>query len=120
MRLDNRRPGTSTTFIDSASGEHILQIASDEEGTLLLAYHLYDDCGALVAECALDEPPFGLTVHSESGDLLLTIPPDIGGTIQYRLYGSNGSLLTFSDGARTMIYPFLRMEGVGRSWARTG
>ena len=118
MKFGDRQPGTSTTFIDSASGEHVLQIASDEDGTLLVAYHLYDDCGALVAECALEEPPLGLTVHSDSGDLLLNIPPDIGGIIQYRLYGSTGSLLTFSDGVRTMIYPHLRMEGVGRSWAR--
>lgn len=120
MRLDNRRPGTSTTFIDSASGEHVLQVASDAEGVLLVSYHLYDECGALVAESELEAPPFGLSIQSESGDVLLDIPAGVGGIIQYRLYGSNGTLLTYSDGSRTMIYPFLRMEGVGRSWARQG
>lgn len=119
MRLDSRHPGTSTTFVDSASGEPLLQMATDESGVLLIAYHLYDACGALVAESAgLEEPPFGLAIHSDSGDLLLDVPPGIGGIIQYRLYGSNGTLLTHSDGVRTIIYPYLRMEGVGRSWTQ--
>lgn len=121
MRLDNRRPGTSTTFIDSASGERILQVANNEHGALLLAYHLYDDCGALVAASeGLEEPSFGLTIQSESGDVLLDLPADVGGIIKYRLYSNTGTLLTYSDGARTMIYPFLRMEGAGRFWARQG
>jgi hypothetical protein len=121
MRLNNRPPGSSTTFIDSASGEHVLQIASDEDGVLLVAYHLYDDSGALVAQSAgLEEPSFGLAIQSESGDALLTIPADLGGDLQYRLYGRNGGLLTHSDGVRTKIYPRLRMEGVGRAWRRPG
>jgi hypothetical protein len=106
-------------FIDAASGEQLLQMATDQHGVLLVAYHLYDDCGALVAESpGLTEPPFGLTVHARNGDLLLDMPASIGGIIQYRLYGTNGTLLTHSDGVRTKIYPQLRMEGVTRAWVR--
>jgi len=121
MRLDARRPGTSTTFIDSASGEHVLQVAMDDDGSLFIAYHLYDECGALVADSAgLEEPHLGLAIHSEAGMLLLNIPADAGDHIKYRLHGSNGRLLTHSDGARTRIYPHLQMESVGRMWARHG
>jgi len=119
MRLGKQRPGTSTMFIDSASGEQLLQMATDENGVLLIAYHLYDDSGALAAESAgLAEPPFGLTIHSSRGDLLLGIPLRIGGIIRYRLHGSTGTLLTHSDGVRTRIYPLLRMQGVSRTWTR--
>jgi hypothetical protein len=119
VRLDNQRPGTSTAFLDAVSGEQLLQMATDEQGVLLVAYRLYDDCGSLVAESpGLTEPPFGLTVHSSSGDLLLDVPTNIGGVIQYRLYGATGNLLTHSDGIRTKIYPQLRMEGVTRAWVR--
>lgn len=119
MRLDNRRPGTSTTFVDSPSGEHVLQVATDADGVLVIAYHLHDDRGALVAQSAgLEELPLGLTILSDRGHLLLSIPPDIGGVIQYRLYSGNGTLLTYSDGVRTKICPNLRMEGVARLWAR--
>ncbi|MEX2159620.1 MAG: hypothetical protein WEB04_09490 [Dehalococcoidia bacterium] len=117
MRLDTRRPGTSTTFIDAASGEHILQVACDEGGLFFMAYHLYDDSGALVAESpGLEHVPLGLAIESDSGEMLLNIPLEITGDIQYRLYANSGRLLTSSDGARTMIYPHLRMEGVGRLW----
>jgi hypothetical protein len=117
MRLDTRRPGTSTTFIDAASGEHILQVACDETGLFFMAYHLYDESGAFVAESAgLEEAPLGLAIASPCGETLLSIPLDPTGDIQYRLYANSGNLLTSSDGARTMIYPHLRMEGVGRLW----
>jgi len=118
MRLDDRRPGTSTTFIDSASGEEVLQVAMDDGGALFIAYHLYDECGALVAESeGLEEPHLGLSIRSGDGVLLLNIPADASDHIQYRLHGSSGRLLTHSDGTRTKIFPHLRMEGVGRAWA---
>lgn len=118
MRLENRRPGTSTTFIDAVSGEDIFQVASDENGLLFMAYHLYDADGCFVAESAcLGHFPDGLTIRCGGGELLLDIPADSAGDVQYRFYNSTGRLLTSSDGARTMIYPPLRMEGVGRLWA---
>jgi len=117
MRLENRRPGTSTTFIDAVSGEDIFQVASDENGLLFMAYHLYDARGSLVAESAgLGHFPDGLTVRCAGGELLLDIPADPANDVQYRFYNSTGQLLTSSDGARTRIYPPLRMEGVGRLW----
>jgi hypothetical protein len=115
MLLEDRPPDTSTTFVDSISGEVVLQIASDENGVLMLAYRLYDESGELVAESVLKRPDFGLAVHAQCGDLLLSVPADLGGSLQYRLHASNGTLLTYSDGARTKIYPHLRMESVGRA-----
>lgn len=117
MKLETRRPGTSTRFIDATSGEDILQVASDENGLLFMAYHLYDASGSLVAESVgLELCSDGVTVHCAEGELLLEIPIDSGGYVQYRLYNSDGRLLTSSDGARTTIYPLLRMESVGRHW----
>lgn len=121
MKLNARRPGTSTKFIDATSGEDILQVASDENGVLFMAYHLYDSNGALVAESAeLKHCPGGVTVHCADGELLLDIPVGCDGYVQYRLYNSDGHLLTASDGARTQIFPLLRMESVARLWAPNG
>jgi hypothetical protein len=118
VKLNTRRPGTSTTFIDATSGEDIFQLASDENGLLFMAYHLYDASGSVVAESVgLEHCPDGLTVRCDQGELLLDVPVHSGGNVQYRLYNSGGSLLTSSDGVRTMIYPLLRMEGIGRLWA---
>lgn len=117
MNFSNRRPGTSTTFLDAASSEHILQLAADEDGTTFVAFHLYDAAGELVAESAgLQHYADGIAVHCEGGELLLSIPQDPHEPIQYRLYNRLGLLLTRSDGARTMIYAHLRMEGIARNW----
>ena len=117
MRIENRRPSTSTTFGDATSGEDILQMASDESGRLLMAFRLYDAGGGLVVDSeGLGTYPDGLTVRSSTGEVLLDVPADSSVDVRYRLYNSNGALLTKSDGVRTMIYPLLRMEGVGRNW----
>jgi len=118
MRLDNRRPSTSTTFTDAASGEEILQVASDENGLLLMSFRLYDATGALVADSeGLTQYPDGITVKCSRGEVLLHVPPNSSADVRYRLYNSTGHLLTQSNGARTVIYSLLRMEGVGRGWA---
>ena len=118
MRLENRRPSTSTTFADAASGEEILQVASDENGLLLMAFHLYDAAGSLVADSeGLTHYPEGITVKCSRGEVLLDVPPNSSADVSYRLYNSTGFLLTQSDGVRTVIYSLLRMEGVGRGWA---
>lgn len=104
--------------MDAASGEGIFQVASDADGLLFMAFHLYDATGRFVAESdGLDHYPDGVTIRCGGGELLLDIPADSGDNIQYRLYNRSGYLLTRSDGARTIIYPLLRMEGVGRNWA---
>jgi hypothetical protein len=118
VKFGNRRPGTSTTFVDALTQESILQLASDERGLHLIAYHLYDSRGAFVAESeGLQHYPDGLTVRSSRGEALLVVPPDSNKRIQYRLYNGSGNLLTSSNGIRTMIYQLLRMEGVARDWA---
>lgn len=118
MRLENRRPSTSTTFGDAASGEAILQIASDENGLLLMSFHLYDATGALVADSeGLTHYPKGVTVKCSRGEVLLDVPSESSADVSYCLYNSTGYLLTRSDGVRTVIYSLLRMEGVGRGWA---
>ena len=119
MRIENRHPSTSTTFSDAASGEAILQMASDENGQLLMAYRLYDAAGSLVADSdGLAGYPGGLVVRCPKGEVLLNVPADSAENVHYCLYNSNGSLLTRSDGVRTKIYPLLRMAGVGRNWLR--
>ncbi len=117
MKLGDRQPGTSTTFVDAESAESILQLASDSDGLHLVAFHLYDSGGSLVAESEdLQHYPDGVSVHTSGGELLLSIPNNAGENIQYRLYSHDGELLTYSDGTRTMVYQRLRMEGVGRNW----
>ena len=118
MRLNTRRPGTSTTFKDATSGEDIFQVASDEDGLLFMSYHLYDATGSLVAESeGLEHFPGGLAIHCSKGELLLDIPADSAGDVQYRFYNNTGRLLTSSDGIHTKIYPLLQMQGVGRLWS---
>jgi hypothetical protein len=121
VKFGTRRPGTSTTFVDAFSQEPLLQLASDEHGQHLMAYHLYDSAGSLVDESdGLAHYPDGVTIRSNggAGEVLLSVPADTNDAICYRLYNCNGNLLTSSDGIRTRIYQLLRMEGVGRDWAR--
>ncbi len=118
MNVGNRRPGTSTTFVDSVSQEVILQFASDEDGLSFMAFRLYDADGSFVAESPLEHFGEGVTICCSGGHVLLMVPPDPQDFIQYLLYNSEGKLLTRSDGARTMIYPLLRMESVRRDWIR--
>lgn len=103
--------------MDSASGERVLEVASDENGAVHLCYHLYDGIGRLIAESqGFEQFPDGLTISCEKGEQLLHIPSDLTASVKYRLYNSGGRLLTWSDGARTKIYPQLRMEGVATGW----
>lgn len=46
------------------------------------------------------------------------MPQDPAEPLRYRLYNSEGLLLTWSDGARTKIYPYLRMDGLAHGWTR--
>jgi hypothetical protein len=111
MRLGYRRLGTSTSFVDASSDEVLFKIASDETGAVLVAFRIYDADGSLVAESdGLQRFPEGLTLNSQDGDLLLGIPCDSDSPIRYRLFNRDGRLLTCSDGARTQIFGFLRME----------
>ena len=93
-------------------------MACDENGVLLLAYHLYDARGQLAAESdGFAKLPDGLTICCDGGEQLLHVPRELDAPLQYRLYNPSGLLLTWSDGSRTKIYPNLRMEGVARGWA---
>jgi|SRR3990170_2203448 len=111
MRLGIRRPSTSTAFVDSSSGETLLRVASDEDGRPSVYFHLYDSSGCLAAESTGPESfPSGLQIRSGDGELLLEVPIELGGHIQYRLYNRDGALLTWSDGVHTKIRGLLRME----------
>ena len=114
MRLANRPPGTSVTFADAASGEAILQMASDENGLLLLAFRLYDASGCLVLDSeGLQRYPAGLIVRCPNGALLLAVPRDSREDVRYCLYNRNGALLTKSR-ARSLSWSFwvtLRTDG---------
>ena len=111
MRLGNRRPNTGIRFVDQSNGEVLLRVAVDSKCFPQFEFHLYDASGALVADSnGLESFPDGLTVRSDVDEVLLSIPPEMVGALQYRLYSSQGRLLTCSDGVRTQIYAFLGME----------
>ncbi len=111
VRLGNRRPNTAIMFIDSHSEEVLLQVASDPDSVPLLGFRLYDAAGELAAESdGMHMFPDGLTVTSAKGELLLQSPANPMGALIYRLYNRRGDLLTYSDGTRTQIFGFLRIE----------
>ena len=111
MRLGHRRPGTSTAFVDASSGEVLLRVASDDDGRPSVYFHLYDSSGRLTSESrGLESFPGGIRIQSKDGELLLDVPTELAGHIQYRLYNRAGALVTCSDGARTQIQGLLRME----------
>jgi len=74
---------------------------------------------APVAESGPQFYPEGLTVVAPDGDLLLEIPDQPDAIVRYRLFNRGGTLLTCSDGARTQIYGFLRMEQGTENRARS-
>jgi hypothetical protein len=111
MRIGRNRPGASTDFIDSSSHEVLLRIACSQTGESMIAFRLYDSCGALVAQTD-GFMPFvdGIKVVAGDGEILLEVPPQPQDQIRYRLYNRAGHLLTCSDGLRTQLFAFLHME----------
>jgi hypothetical protein len=117
MRAGQRHVGSHTAFVDSISGETVLEMASDGEGAEFIAYRLYDSKGTLAAESNGFQPfPRGLSIKCKGGEELLHIPKKAGEPMHYRLYGAAGNLLTWSDGQRTRIFGVLRMNGVNKGW----
>jgi hypothetical protein len=111
MKLGGHRPGSLTAFVDSNTGEPILQIAADTGGDARVAFRLFDCDGNLVCDSGgFQTYPDGLCVESGE-EVLLLIPNDPSGDIHYRLYNQEGRLLTASDGSRTQILGGLRIEG---------
>lgn len=111
MRAGHTRPGLSADFIDTSTEEVLLRVACSADGQALIAYHLYDARGQLVAETEdFTRFPGGVRVVAPDGDVLLNVPPPPEEQLSYRLYNRQGRLLTCSDGQRTQIYSFLRME----------
>jgi hypothetical protein len=112
MKLGGHRPGSLTAFVDGASGEVLLQIAADPNGEPRVAYRIFDCDGNLVDDSdGFQTFPEGLRLVSAAQELLLQIPPEPSGDIQYRIYSPTGRLLTCSDGSRTQILNGLRIEG---------
>jgi hypothetical protein len=110
MKLQ-RRPGTSIIFIDTDSEERLLEVQCDADGHDLVAFHLYDREGTLVSDSLGPQSfPNGIEVRSADDELLLSVPCDADGYVQYRLYTHAGILMTCSDGIRTQVYRYLRME----------
>jgi hypothetical protein len=111
MRTGRNRPGVSTDFIDNQSQEVLLRIGCSATGEPLVAFRLYDCTGNLVAQTDdFTHFPSGITVVAPDGSLLLEVPAPPQEHITYRLYNRAGHLLTCSDGQRTQVYAFLRME----------
>jgi hypothetical protein len=111
MRAGRNRPGLSTDFIDNHNQEILLRIGCSADGEPMICFRLYDCTGTIVAETEDFVPfPGGIRVVAPNGDVLLQVPDSPQEQICYRLYNNEGSLLTCSDGQRTQVFAFLRME----------
>ena len=107
-----RRAGTLVAFIDTSSEERLLEVQCDAGGEDLVAFHLYDGKGTLVLDSGGPKPfPHGTEVRDENDELLLLVPEGAEAHVQYRLYNRSGILMTCSDGVRTQVFRYLRMEG---------
>ncbi len=113
MRLTAKRPGASTSFVDSQVEEALLKFSWKDDGSIDVAFHIYDACGQLVADSAGDRPLSAMVITADDGEVLLDIPAEATLPIRYRLRSQAGNLLTTSDGSRTQIFAFLRMESKG-------
>lgn len=114
MRLANRRPGSSTAFVDASTGETLLQVVTDKNGDLFIGFRLYDANGCLVAASQGLQPlrrGLAFAIRSSCGDILLDVPADLDDHVSYQLRNQTGQLVTLSDGAHTRIFSLLRMEG---------
>jgi hypothetical protein len=90
----------------------LLQIAADPNGDPRVAFRLFDCNGNLAQDSdGFNVYPGGLDVRGANDEQLLELPNEPGGNVKYRLYNSEGRLLTTSDGARTRILGGLRIEG---------
>ena len=75
MKLGGHRPGSLTVFVDSNTGEPILQVAADPNGEARVAFRLFDCDGNLVSDSdGFQVYPDGLCV--ECGEEQLLIIPD--------------------------------------------
>ena len=90
--------------------EALLQFCWMEDGSIGMSFHIYDASGRLVADSGGISPVSPVRITDQDGEVLLDVPEEIGRPIQYRLYNKSGSLLTASDGARTQIFGFLKMD----------
>jgi hypothetical protein len=117
MKAGQQNVGSHTAFVDSVSGESVLEMASDANGVKFIAYRLYDSQGTLAAESnGFKRLRRGLSIRCKGGEQLLHIPKVAGEPMQYCLYGPSGNLLTRSDGQRTRIFGVLRMNGAAKGW----
>jgi hypothetical protein len=49
VKLTGQRPGSRTLFVDSFTQEVLLEVITDEKGTTLVGFALYDSKGCEVA-----------------------------------------------------------------------
>ena len=106
------QPGSLTSFVDSMHSEVILRVHVDGHGQSMFGFTLYDASGGLVADAPDLKPyPQGVTIATDAGEVLLSVSGDAESKVSYRLYNHTGVLLTESDGSRTRIYGYLKMDG---------
>jgi hypothetical protein len=100
------------SFIDTSRDEVLLRFQIDAQGLPLIGFTLYDAAGVLVADAPEPQAyPDGVTIKAPDEEVLFAVMPDEPATVTYRLYNHKGTLLTESDGTRTQIYGYLRMDG---------
>jgi hypothetical protein len=111
LKLGTKRPGTSTSFCDSILEEALLEFSWKEDGSIDMAFHIYDAFGTLVADSGGAAPLSAVVIKAEDGEVLLEVRLGAEDHIRYRLYSRAGMLLTASDGEHTQIFSYLKMGG---------
>jgi hypothetical protein len=113
MRLEGRRAGVGTSFVDAFSEDVVLQVITQDDGITRISFDLYDCRGGAVASSdGLQTYAEGIEIRDALNELLLLIPVEPDGNIEYRLYSRRGTLLTCSDGARTQLFGGIRLEPI--------
>lgn len=119
MRVGGQRAGTIVEFVDTSLDEVLLQFATNDAGLMMVAYHLYDSQGELVQQSMPRRLSDGLCVTTPENEVLLDIPNLPDACISYRLYSRAGRLLAVSDGKRTQIFAYLRIQGAKHPYRAT-
>jgi len=113
MRLEGRRAGVGTSFVDAFSEDVVLQVITQDDGITRISFNLYDCRGGTVASSdGLQTYAEGIEIRDALNELLLLIPAKPDGNIEYRLYSRRGTLLTCSDGTRTQLFGGIRLEPI--------
>jgi hypothetical protein len=102
MRLEGRRAGVGTSFVDAFSEDVVLQVITQDDGITRISFNLYDKGCAVANSDGLQTYAEGIEIR-DIERVAAAHPAKPDGNIEYRLYSRRGTLLTCSDGTRTCL-----------------